>query len=339
MAENTHFLSFKGILQRIKMQITRNFWLKIISFILAFFVWLSISGGPKTERTINVQLDLGSYIPKGWALSEDYIKEVEIRLNGKDTTIQKMNDQDVSLSFSGDLIAPLRTTQRIVINTDNILLPAGVSVLNIFPREILIKLDESIEVEKNVKVITSGDLPSGFILYNDPMPIPATMKISGARSVIDLITEIPVNLNFSDLVISSPTELSFTNRIQLNPLINYGGVAEVEVILDIIEVRQTKRFNVDTFDFRGLKNREQVVNFAPRKLTWEVTGPSSWIEALTAEELSIYIDLSVADRDKMENILLDNSMLRFEEPYSRPELVNARIIGSRNELSYRIETR
>ena len=339
MAEQVFLSKPKSLMKRIQRQITHNFWLKVISFILAFFVWLSISGGPKTERTVNVQLDLGSYIPDGWALSEEYINTVEIRLSGKDTTIQKMNEQDVSLTFANDLISTMKTTQRVVINSENVLLPAGVTVLNIFPREILVTLDEKITAEKNVKVNTSGELASGFNLFNEPLPRPATLQISGARSVIDQVNEITVNLDFSEIAISSPSEFSVRRRIQLNPLIDYGGVAEVEVILDIIEVFQTKRFNVETFDFRGLKDNEKVVNFAPRRLTWEVTGPSSWIDALTAEELSNYIDLSVADRNKMENILVDNSMLRFEEPYVRPELVTVRIVGSRNELSYRIESR
>lgn len=309
---------------------THNRLLKIISLVLAVMLWFSITGGPRLERSFTVHLDLDRYIPDGWSLSKSYLSEIELRLRGPDNMIQRLANSpearaEISITLDRNSIQPTRDLQRLRIGSGNVLLRSGLEVINISPQEILVQIDRTRSESKEVHVNLDGSLPDGFQLFGEPEVRPDTVVVEGAESLLNQQEAIRIDLNLSNLQVNGPGIRSIAIPIERNPLLRYGVVAEAEVVLDIIEVEDSKRIDVNQIAFSGYDQASETVNHNYRSSSWEITGPKSWIENLSSESVQLLIDLSGMERNKQLQLTLSQDMLQFTPAPSRRELITGKL--------------
>lgn len=321
---------------------TKNLLLKLVSLVLAFLLWFGVTGGPRREAVIPTRLELESYIPEGWALSSDYIKTIEVRISARDNMIQRLNNSEdakseVKFTFDRNAIRGQREIQRLTILPGNVMVRSGYEVVSVNPSEILLQLDREKRAIKPVRIDIDGDLPEGYLLFeNPPRIIPSSVTVEGGETMVNQLAAVSARLDLSDLVVNEPVSLSVPLALNRNPMLRYSA-AEVEVHLDIIEVSESRRFNIRTFEFTGLDETTEKVNgFAPVQVTWEITGPKSWISGLSAEEISMFIDLGTVDRSQKIELPIIPEMLKFEEDPPRLELIRATLISQTKTLAVRI---
>lgn len=322
---------------------THNLLLKIISFLLAVMLWFSITGGPRLERSITVQLDLDRYIPEGWSLAKSYISEIELRLRGPDNMIQRFSNSaearaEISINLDRNSIQPKKELQRLRISSSNVILRSGLEVISISPQEILVQIDRTRRESKPVRVNLSGSLPEGYQLFTEPEVRPDTVTVEGAESLLAQLESIGVNLNLSNIPINGSGIRSIPVPIEREALLRYGGVAEAEVILDIVEVSESKRIDVNQISFIGYDQASETVSYNYRSSSWEITGPKSWIDDLSSDSVQLLIDLTGKERNQQLQIALSQDMLQFSPTPLRRELVTATLRSSNKTINITIKS-
>jgi YbbR domain-containing protein len=322
----------KNILSRLKRAATRNIWLKLISLFLAFVLWFGITGGPKSETTVTVRLDLTSAIPDGWAIADNYIREVEITLSGRSSLIQRLANSEearaeISISPNPDVVQEVTDTQRIPLTPDDVFV-RNVDVVRVHPTEILLRLDRRVRVSKQIMVNLINTLPEGFVLQGDsPIVRPPMVTVTGAKVLVDRISFVGATLDLAQLNVTGSEVVSTSVLLERDQLLQYS-VRDVEVLLDIVEVSETRRLNITDFTFSGVDEATESVRvFGPQRFTVDVTGPRSWIDQLDADSVTLDVDLSEVERGSRVQVPVDLSMFRFSNPYSRSELVEIKFVS------------
>jgi YbbR domain-containing protein len=295
-------------------------------------LWYGITGGPKSETTVTVRLDLTAAIPEGWAIADNYIREIEITLSGRGSLIQRLANSEearaeISISPNPDVVQGVTDTQRIPLTPDDVFV-RNVNVVRVHPSEILVRLDRRIRESKQIAVNLVNSLPDGFILQGDlPIVRPAVVTVTGAKVLVDRITAVAATLDLAQLNVSGSEVISASVLLERDQLLQYS-VRDVEVLLDIVEVSESKRLNITDFTFSGVdETTESVRVFGPQRFTVDITGPRSWINLLDAESVTLNVDLSDIERGSRVQVPVDLSMFRFSNPYERIELVDIKFVS------------
>ena len=343
------------ILGSIRRAATRNLWLKLISLLLAFVLWFAITGGPRTETTISVRLDLTRFIPDGWALADNYTDEFEITLRGRDDVIQRLSSSeaaqaDVTFALRQDALRAVQEPQFLDLDPQNDIFvrsseilrssPGSIEVLQIEPDRILVKLDRRVRENRDVKITLQGDLPDGLQLFTDPPEVrPRNITISGAESRVTSITAVSATLDINGININGPQLYSSRVLLERDPLLQYDD-REVVVNLDVVEVSESGRYTINNVLFSGVDEAtERVDSYRPEQFNVEVTGPASWIQQLDAENVSLNVDLSLIERNANVTINLLPDMVTFANPHPRSEeLVSVSFSARTPRITVRINS-
>ncbi len=137
-----------------------NLTLKILSIILAGFLWFFVSGKSKTELALSVPVEFTS-IPTDMTIISKVPTSIHIRVKGTKTLLRPLSSKLPSISI--DLAKA--TTGKNVIRLDQETfhdLPLGVDVVNLDPDTLTIYLDRFVKVTLPIKIKTKGVPPRGF---------------------------------------------------------------------------------------------------------------------------------------------------------------------------------
>lgn len=341
MEKTTRFQRFYRVGKR---TFTHNLGLKVVSVFLAFSLWYGVTGGPKSERTVTTQLEITNYLPEGYALADNFTREFEVRLSGRDTVLQRLSDNEVSFSLDRTVIEPKTGTQPLKINREDVVTRSGLTVESVTPNQIIISLDKEYSVRRAVQVNLIGDLPEGLrLLYDPPRLNPEFIEISGAERLVEKQEVLFANLDLDEVAVTSPGILTRRVIIEPNPLISYE-TREIEVELDIVEENAEKSVILtrDNISFVGIDEAREFVNenFRPNRVTVLVRGPESWIETLQDEKIYLLVDLSGAPRETRFEVELTPEMIQLTDPPARQdELVEFQIMLNDPTMALRIDRR
>ncbi|MBT0654414.1 CdaR family protein [Geomobilimonas luticola] len=115
-----------------------NMGIRIMSLILAVFLWSYVTGGGETERSFVARVET-THLPDGLLVSGTPVERVELRLAGPRLLLTK-------ISAAGQLTIPLNLTgvQEGVVTfaalDTKLPLPAGVRVTRIYPSTVELHL-------------------------------------------------------------------------------------------------------------------------------------------------------------------------------------------------------
>ncbi len=166
---------------------TTNIGTKVISVIIAVVLWVIVLGSRNVEVTKEVPLEV--IAPADLVPANDIPEKIAFRLSGPKAflrTILDRREDPIRVNLSGS--KPGLVTYRFF--SDNIRVPIGVKVLSINPTAILIKLESLKRRDVPVRVELRGAPPDGYRLVKAEMK-PAVVRIKGAETRVDSVTEIP----------------------------------------------------------------------------------------------------------------------------------------------------
>ncbi len=180
--------------ERILSFLTANIGTKVISIVIAVVLWSVVLGSRNVEVTKEVPLEVitaADVVP-----ANDIPEKIAFRLSGPKAFLRAILDRredPIRVTLAG--AKPGLVTYRFF--SDNIRLPIGVKVLSISPASIPIKLEYLKRREVPVRVDVRGAPPEGFHVTKTEVR-PSTVRIKGAESKVDGVTEI----------VSAPIDLS-----------------------------------------------------------------------------------------------------------------------------------
>lgn len=160
--------------------------LKAVSVLLALILWITILSLKAEDRKINVKLE--PLLPPGMVVTNKipsfiqftltgprvWLKETEKKIQPIRPDLRKSRDTTIGFAISDDLIGEL---------------PVGVKVLNFYPPQILIRLEEVVERYVNVKPTFSGSPIAGFELGSIKV-FPSKVAVTGPRGMLEEISSV-----------------------------------------------------------------------------------------------------------------------------------------------------
>jgi YbbR domain-containing protein len=166
--------------------IGKNLPLKILSILLAVFLWAIISGGSgggMMEISLGVPVELHN-IPKDMDVLQAPVERVDVRFSGPRRIVSKLSHQGITipLDLSGAHVG--ETTFELF--TSDIKVPERVTVTRVSPSNINVVL-ERIEKKRIPVVLQTDGIPSPGYKLGKPTVTPSTVEVKGPASIISSI--------------------------------------------------------------------------------------------------------------------------------------------------------
>lgn len=175
-------LFFKHILRKIFLE---DWALKLLALIITFALWLGVTGlSTPTKSRINVPLNLG--VSSDAQLTNVPQQQVEIEISGDKRKIDQITRSD--LTAFRDLTEMKPGDWVVSLSPDNVFvpLPQGVKLIDVVPGRIGINIEAVEEKELEVKAETTGNVATGFEIYNSTV-LPSRIRVRGPASVIRIL--------------------------------------------------------------------------------------------------------------------------------------------------------
>lgn len=203
-----------------------NLGLKLLSLILAAFLWAVVLGEQKVEVSVNIPLEFD--LPQNLVLVNDPPDNLEVHLRGPKTLATSLVPREVVLNS-----VPSKFTEGenvISINRDAIRVPRGIEVLQVNPHRIRVVLEAVVEREVEVKPRLEGEPAAGFVV-KAVTSSPGRVKVVGPRSELRRLTQVstfPIRLEGQ----AAP----FSARVMLEPMGNEVHVQGDTPIIVQVEI-------------------------------------------------------------------------------------------------------
>ena len=206
---------------------TRNFWTKVISFLIACVLWVIVLGSRTAEITKDVPIEVVT--PTDLVPANDLPEKVSFRLAGPKAflrTILDRQEEPIRVNLSGANAGLV--TYRIF--SDNIRVPIGVKVLSMNPTSIVLKLEHIKRRDVPVKLEIRGEPPEGYHITKTEIK-PNVVRVRGPESRVDSVTEVAtLPVDVSDLRQAMEREVGLD--IQRHGIQLDGPLPRVNIELD-----------------------------------------------------------------------------------------------------------
>ncbi len=251
---------------------TENFWLKVLSLLLAFILWVAITGEKKNivEIIVNSNIEFQN-VPGNLEVISFFPPQVRVRLRLQKVYLSKVDTREVAVRL--DLSNARAGEELIMIKKNMIVLPVNAEILSISPSYVRVKLEEIVEKEVPVKPVLVGMTPK-WLNFKGYKIVPEKVRIKGARTVIErtsiLYTE-PLDLSL----------LSKKKRFRLNvmpksPLISIVRPIDGFVVVEVLAEEK-------------IVKKSFVLNDKKYTIKVELEGPVRLLESLKPEEIKYRI--------------------------------------------------
>jgi YbbR domain-containing protein len=163
-----------------------HFGLKIVSVILAFFLWLMVSSQrAPVERGLRIPLELQN-LPNNLEMVEPPQESVDVRVRGTADTLGRLTQGDLVASI--DLSSAQPGRRLFHISPERVKTPFSVEVTQVTPSSVAIRFEPSATRIVPVQPSVEGEPAPGFIVGKVTSD-PATVEVVGPESVLRRVTE------------------------------------------------------------------------------------------------------------------------------------------------------
>jgi YbbR domain-containing protein len=182
--------------RNVRAALARNRGMKLLSLLLAFFLWFSINVSERdAEGTIEMPLRVRS-LPAGMLVTNQPAKPVAVTLRGPRTILDGVDERRVRVAL--DLADAAPGDVRIELNSDMVRpeLPRRLKVVRIEPARVKVRVERLVHKRLPVKAELAGVPPLGYTA--DATVTPNEVDVSGPASKVDDLKEIktePVDLH------------------------------------------------------------------------------------------------------------------------------------------------
>lgn len=193
---------------RLRSWLFDNLGLKLLSLVLAIFLWLVVLSEQKIETTLSLPLELKA-IPRNLFLVSDVPSALRVRLRGPKTLVQNLSPREVFLDEPSSGFVEGENT--LTISPDAVNVPRGIEVVGVEPQRLRIVLEGVAEREVEVFARVDGAPASGCVVQR-VVVTPTRVWVAGPRSAVGRLRRLP----------TTPVRLdgqsgSFTTQVMLEP--------------------------------------------------------------------------------------------------------------------------
>jgi YbbR domain-containing protein len=157
---------------------TENLGLKISAVLLSVFLWFFVTSRGQSEITLDIPLEFKN-IPADIGLVNTSVKTVSVTVRGHERPMKNLKASDVRVYV--DLSKAKKGEDVFSVTKEDIKLPYALTVMNISPSTVKIKLDETDSKIVPVKPVLIGEPRNGFFVSSIRVE-PKTVVVKGLKS-------------------------------------------------------------------------------------------------------------------------------------------------------------
>jgi YbbR domain-containing protein len=260
---------------------TQNLGTKLISVGVAIVLWIVVLGSRNVEVTKEIPLEV--ITPADIVPSNEIPDRIAFRLSGPKAFLRAILDRrEVPIRVNLAGAKPGLVTYRFF--SDNIRVPIGVKVLSVNPTAILIKLEYVKRREVPVRPTLQGMPPEGYRIVKAEVR-PPTVRIKGAESRVDAVTEVntlPFDVSGMHQSVERDVGLDLQRQnVQLD-----GPLPKIDVEIQPL----APNFRIKNVDIRVLSSYK--VRLDERTVTVLVRADAKSLKSLDKDRVYAVIDLS-----------------------------------------------
>jgi hypothetical protein len=185
-----------------------NLGLKLLSVVLAVFLWAVVLGEQKVDVTLTVPLEIKD-LPRDLILVNEPPDSLEVRLRGPKTLVTTLASREVVLEGLPKNF--VEGENVITIRPEAVRVPRGIEVVEVAPHRVRVVLDAMAVREVEVSPRIEGAPAKGFILKR-VTSTPARIRMAGPKNELRRLTRVytvPISLDGQTA--------SFSTRAMLEP--------------------------------------------------------------------------------------------------------------------------
>jgi YbbR domain-containing protein len=114
-----------------------NWGLKLLSVVLAYALWMTLTQAPAVEIGLSVPLELRN-LPVHLQVAGEIPARVHLHLHGPERILRRLEAEDVGVTV--DLSRARVGNHRFELRKENVEVPAGIDVVRISPEEVSLEL-------------------------------------------------------------------------------------------------------------------------------------------------------------------------------------------------------
>jgi YbbR domain-containing protein len=214
----------------VKSVIFENFGLKVSAVLISVFLWFFVTSRGQSEISVEVPLEFKD-IPVELGMASSSAKSVTLTVRGQDRFMKSLNASDIRVFL--DLSKAKQGEGIFHVNKDDVKLPFAMTVTNVVPSSIKVKLEEMMSKAVPVLPQVAGSPEKGAVVSLSVEPKNVTVKglKSEIRKIEVLRTEV---FDISDISGSTTRELELdTSGANIKP-----EVSKVQVKVTIGEKKR-----------------------------------------------------------------------------------------------------
>ncbi len=168
-----------NVFQRVFVQ---NFWLKLVSLLLAIGLWVLVSRSPVVEVVMKVPIEFRR-VPENLEIDSASFTEAQIRIRGPERLVNRLRAADVSAHVD---LAAVKPGTRTFDLTSNVSVPYGLDVVQVNPTEFQLSFDDRMVRTVAVHPRVTGTFAQGLRIAQITAE-PATVTITGPRRRVETV--------------------------------------------------------------------------------------------------------------------------------------------------------
>ena len=170
-----------GILRR---WVLHNFWLKILSVLIATGLWLAISPDQEpAEVAVRVPIEF-QHVPPQLEISSVTIPEAQIRVRGPERLVRQLRSYEIHVELElGDAKPGERTFD---LGAQLVRLQRGLSVVQVVPGQVHLSFDTRLTREVDIHPNVTGKFAPGYQIAKVSVD-PAVVTITGPRHHVEMV--------------------------------------------------------------------------------------------------------------------------------------------------------
>lgn len=204
--------------------VLHNFWLKVLSLLLATGLWMAISPDEETaEVAVRVPIEF-QHVPRGLEINSVTIPEAQIRVRGPERLIRELRSTDIHAALElGDATPGERTFD---LTAQQVRLQRDLHVVQVVPGQVHLSFDTRLTREVGIHARVTGNFVAGEQIGR-VLVDPEKIMITGPRNHVtdvDAATTDPVDAS------GTTEQATFVTNVYIaDPLVQVVQPTQVRV--------------------------------------------------------------------------------------------------------------
>lgn len=250
---------------------TENLHLKILSLLIAIFLWAIVSGERNAEWSYLLPIETLNQ-PEELIITNNVPSFLDVRLQGAHSFIKNLNPKDMAVNLD---LGELKAGSNIYpLTAELIKAPRGAIVTRINPPYITIEAEKLVRKKVLIKADIKGTPSEDYFIESIEL-IPSSIEIIGAESEAKEVTSLK----------TTPVQIEgIKNDIQFEATVDTRGRKIILTNNDPVRINITVKEVMSKLEIKGILpeviNASYKTTIKPHKINIRIEGPKSLIAKL-----------------------------------------------------------